>query len=58
MVVATGDFLSLLSGGLFQSTPHRVVNHLYRNRVSLPFFFDPSVSAAVVTPSQWQALGS
>jgi isopenicillin N synthase-like dioxygenase len=45
LVVNIGDLLSLWSCGLYQSTPHRVVNHITKTRVSVPFFFDPNFTA-------------
>jgi isopenicillin N synthase-like dioxygenase len=48
LVVNIGDLLSLWSGGMYQSTPHRVVNHMTLNRVSVPFFFDPNFTAPAV----------
>ena len=59
LVVNIGDLLSLWSGGLYQSTPHRVVNHMTLNRVSSPFFFDPNfTSPAAVLPEVQAALNA
>jgi isopenicillin N synthase-like dioxygenase len=43
IVVDSGDMLQHLTGGLFRSTTHRVVNPVGRNtsRLSLPFFVHP-----------------
>eukprot|EP00041_Stephanoeca_diplocostata_P014946 m.282725 g.282725 ORF g.282725 m.282725 type:complete len:394 (+) comp19862_c0_seq1:241-1422(+) len=48
-VVNIGDMLSRMTGGVYQSTPHRVVNHGGKYRVSVPFFFEPDYNA-VITP--------
>jgi isopenicillin N synthase-like dioxygenase len=42
-----GDMLDRMTGGLYRSTPHRVRNPAPRDRLSFPFFFDPSFSARV-----------
>jgi isopenicillin N synthase-like dioxygenase len=42
-----GDMLDRMTRGLFRSTPHRVRNPVPRNRLSCPFFFDPSFFARV-----------
>jgi len=44
-VVNVGDMLHRLSNGKLLSTPHRVINASGRERYSIPFFFDPHVSA-------------
>ena len=41
VVVNIGDLLELWSGGLFVSTPHKVVNTSGRERYSFPFFMVP-----------------
>src|SRR6185503_10772445 len=43
-----GDMLDRMTGGLYCSTPHRVaLNTSGRDRLSLPFFFDPHFEARV-----------
>ncbi|HWQ35721.1 MAG TPA: 2-oxoglutarate and iron-dependent oxygenase domain-containing protein [Blastocatellia bacterium] len=42
-----GDMLERMTGGLYQSTPHRVRNSAGRARLSFPFFFDPNFNAEV-----------
>ncbi len=47
-VVNVGDMLHRLSNGKLLSTPHRVINTTGKERFSVPFFFDPHVSANVL----------
>jgi polar amino acid transport system ATP-binding protein len=43
-----GDMLDRMTGGLYLSTPHRVaLNTSGRDRLSMPFFFDPHFEARV-----------
>lgn len=42
-----GDMLDRMTRGLYVSTPHRVVAPRARDRMSFPFFFDPSFSAVI-----------
>ncbi|CAN5579618.1 isopenicillin N synthase family oxygenase [soil metagenome] len=42
-----GDMLERLTGGLYRSTPHRVRNTSGEERLSFPFFLDPSWDAVV-----------
>jgi isopenicillin N synthase-like dioxygenase len=47
LVVNIGDLLELWSGGLFVSTPHKVVNASGRERYSFPFFMVPRHNVVV-----------
>jgi isopenicillin N synthase-like dioxygenase len=42
-----GDMLDRMTGGLYRSTPHRVLNASGRRRLSFPLFFDPSFASRV-----------
>ncbi|MEO9573621.1 MAG: 2OG-Fe(II) oxygenase family protein [Tateyamaria sp.] len=46
-IVNVGDMLHRMSNGKLLSTPHRVINATGRERYSVPFFFDPTVSATI-----------
>lgn len=43
-----GDMLERLTHGIYRSTPHRVLNTSSRDRLSFPFFFDPSFDARML----------
>lgn len=54
-VVNLGDMLERMTGGLYKSTPHRVLNTGNKSRLSWPFFFDPHFDAemkAIVNAGQ------
>lgn len=43
-----GDMLKVYTNGLYEPTPHRVINtDPSRSRVSIPFFYEPSFEAQV-----------
>lgn len=43
-----GDMLKVYTNGLYEPTPHRVINaDPSRSRVSIPFFYEPAFEAQV-----------
>lgn len=42
-----GDMLDKMTGGMYKSTAHRVLNTSGQNRMSFPFFFDPAFDAKI-----------
>lgn len=46
-VINVGDILSRWTNGRWQSTPHRVQDRAAADRYSVPYFFDPAMSATI-----------
>lgn len=42
-----GDMLDRMTGGVYKSTPHRVLNISGKNRYSFPLFFDPGFDTKI-----------
>lgn len=42
-----GDMLEKMTGGLYRSTPHRVLNKSGKDRLSFPLFFDPGFDTVI-----------
>ena len=47
MTNKTGDMLTRWTNGMYRSTPHRVRQAPSRDRVSVPFFFEPNIDTKV-----------
>ena len=58
LVCNIGDKLDRLTGGLYRSTPHRVLNASGRRRYSWPLFFDPDFQATVTPLPAHARLGN
>jgi len=57
-VVAIGGQLEHLTSGRYVSALHRVRNHSTRDRLSMPFFFDPAFDAVLAPISGLAARGA
>lgn len=53
-----GDMLEKITGGLFKSTLHRVRNTSTRDRLSVPYFFDPGWNSVVAPLPGFQLLAA
>lgn len=42
-----GDMLDKMTGGIYRSTPHRVLNTSGKSRLSFPLFFDPGFDTVI-----------
>ncbi len=57
-VVNIGDMLQLWTDGLYKATPHRVKAALSKNRISMPFFFDPAFETKILSDDITNAMNS
>lgn len=46
-IINIGDMLDIWTGGEYKATPHRVKNISGRDRLSIPFFFDPHFDSVI-----------
>ena len=46
-IVNIGEMLQLWTSHYFKATPHRVMNHHDKFRISAPFFFEPNLSTVI-----------
>lgn len=44
-----GDMMAHITGGRYVSTPHRVISHPSRARISVPFFYEPTFDALITS---------
>ena len=48
IIVNIGEMMSRWTNGLFTATPHRVRNHAFSDRISIPFFFATNYDTEIV----------
>ena len=56
LVVNLGEILEFATGGEFRATPHRVMTGA-RDRVSMPFFLNPSLDTVIGPGAGWTPVG-
>jgi isopenicillin N synthase-like dioxygenase len=57
-ILNSGDIVSSFTNGKFISTPHYVKNNYKQSRFSIPFFFDPNMSAYIEPLVPFKDLGN